>query len=305
MKKVLSTLGLAAGLLASGCASTSAPDYATQWTSATTQTLRLDSGVTVRYVKAGKGPVLVLLHTIRTQLDYFEQLVPKLEGEFQVYALDLPGHGGSDRPAIEYTEPFMRQAVGEFITKLDLRDVTLVGESIGGVLALTVPTDHSNRIKRIVSLNPYDYGDKFGGGVRRSSNGWMVGLFDIFGKHTIEPRFVTSAVLSGGFYDASRLPDPLLDEFVRTGSQEGYRRAEYSVFRNWTTWLDARQLYLRVKAPVTLIYGSHDWSNLEERARTQRAFPDARVYTIEKSGHFTALEQPTEVANIIIAGRDK
>lgn len=305
MKQLLSTIAVAAGLFASGCASTSSPPYAAKWASATTQTLRLDGGVQLRYLKTGKGPALVLLHTIRTQLDYFEQLVPKLEGDYQVYALDLPGHGGSDRPAVEYTEQFMRQAVGEFIAKLDLRDVTLVGESIGGVLALTVPADHPDRIKRVVSLNPYDYGDKFGGGVRRSSNGWMVGLFDVFGSHTIEPKFVTSAVLGGGFYDPSRLPDQLLDEFVRSGSQEGYRRAEYSVFKNWTTWLDARQLYPRVKAPVTLIYGSDDWSSLDERERTQRAFPGGRVYTIEKSGHFTALEKSTEVANIILALRDK
>jgi pimeloyl-ACP methyl ester carboxylesterase len=83
--------------------------------------------------------------------------------------------------------------VSEFVTKLDLRDVTLVGESIGGVLALTVAVDQPDRVRRVVSLNPYDYGESFGGGIRRSS-------------HTLEPRFVTAAVLRGGFHDAARMP---------------------------------------------------------------------------------------------------
>ena len=56
------------------------------------------SGNTIRYIKAGKGPTLVLLHTLRTQLDIFEKLVPLLSKSFTVYALDYPGHGFSDIP---------------------------------------------------------------------------------------------------------------------------------------------------------------------------------------------------------------
>jgi pimeloyl-ACP methyl ester carboxylesterase len=138
---------------------------------------------------------------------------------------------------MHYTEPFLRAAVSEFITKLDLRDVTLVGESIGGVLALTVSVDQPDRVKRVASLNPYDYGESFGGGIRRSRSGWMVGMFNVLGSYTFEPRFVTASVLHGGFHDAARLPEALLDELSRTGSRDGYRSVEYSVFRNWTTWL--------------------------------------------------------------------
>ena len=55
-------------------------------------------GNRLRYIKTGKGPILVLLHTLRTQLDLFEKLVPELAKHFTVYALDYPGHGYSDIP---------------------------------------------------------------------------------------------------------------------------------------------------------------------------------------------------------------
>lgn len=55
-------------------------------------------GLRLRYIKAGEGPVLVLLHTLRTQLDLFEKTVPRLSENFSVYALDLPEHGYSDIP---------------------------------------------------------------------------------------------------------------------------------------------------------------------------------------------------------------
>lgn len=65
---------------------------------------------------------------------------------------------------------------------------------MSAALALTVSVDQPDRVKRVVSLNPYDYGETFGGGIRRSSNGWMVGMFNVFGSYTLEPRFVAAAV---------------------------------------------------------------------------------------------------------------
>ena len=59
-------------------------------------------GNTIRYIKTGRGPNLVLLHTLRTQLDIFERLVPLLTPSFTVYALDYPGHGFSDIPKTDY-----------------------------------------------------------------------------------------------------------------------------------------------------------------------------------------------------------
>lgn len=298
---MLISAGLA--LLLGACATTSDREYTIPWTSSAPEFLQLDNGMTVRYVSSGDGPPLVLLHTIRTQLEYYERLVPELNGRYRVYALDLPGHGRSSLQPENYTEPLLRKAVSEFLTRLDLRDVTLVGESIGGVLALTVSVDQPDRVKRVVSLNPYDYGESFGGGIRRSSNGWMVGMFRVFGSYTFEPRFVTAAVLRGGFHDAARLPEGLLDEFSRTGSRDGYRSVEYSVFRNWATWPEARQLYPKVKVPVTLVYGSDDWSRPPERERNRAAIPGSELFTIDRAGHFTSLEKPAEVAARILSQR--
>src|SRR5437763_16972782 len=93
-------------------------------------------GYRLRYIKAGRGPNLVLLHTLRTQLDLFEKVVPDLANSFTVYALDYPGHGYSDIPRARYEAAFFVDAVEGFLDALDLRDVTLSGVSIGGAIAL-------------------------------------------------------------------------------------------------------------------------------------------------------------------------
>jgi pimeloyl-ACP methyl ester carboxylesterase len=53
-------------------------------------------GSRIRYLKVGEGPPLVLLHTVRTQLDYFQLVIPRLWDSFTVHAVDLPGMGWSD-----------------------------------------------------------------------------------------------------------------------------------------------------------------------------------------------------------------
>ena len=134
--------------------------------------LNLSDGPSVRFQKTGNGPPLLLLHTIRTQLEYFRSLAPLLATAHTVYALDLPGHGHSPiDPGANFDEPYFRQAVIRFIEELNLSAVTIVGESIGGALALTVAASLPQRVKRVYAINPYDYETRYGDGIRRGN--WL------------------------------------------------------------------------------------------------------------------------------------
>ena len=92
------------------------------------------NGNQLRYIKSGSGPNLVLLHTLRSQLDLFQRIIPDLAKNHTVYALDYPGHGFSDIPDTDYTPDFFVASVEGFMDKLDIRDATLAGISIGGVI---------------------------------------------------------------------------------------------------------------------------------------------------------------------------
>jgi pimeloyl-ACP methyl ester carboxylesterase len=296
--KTRALFGLAGAIL-SGCATPSRGEFTSRWTAADEVAhVALPSGFTLRYVQRGEGPVIVLMHTLRTQLDYFEAVVPALATNHRVIAVDLPGHGQSTILEADYAEPLFRKVMSEFIVALDLHQVTLVGESIGGVLALSVTGEVPERIARVVSLNPYDYGEKFGGGIRRGSASWIIGVFGAVGG--LETRGLLRRVLQSGFHDRAKLSDEALDEIYRTGLREGYRTMEYSLFDHWQSWVDAKAVYSRVTAPVTLVYSRYDWSNAEDRAATRLLLPAARVVVIDDAGHFVSLEQPDAVAREIL-----
>jgi pimeloyl-ACP methyl ester carboxylesterase len=124
-------------------------------------------GNRIRYIRTGSGPNLVLLHTLRTQLDIFEKLVPLLEKSFTVYALDYPGHGFSDIPQTDYRPELFVKTVEGFLDKLDLSSVTLAGISIGGVIPLIIAAKKNKRVRKVIAINPYDYGR--GSGLARAN----------------------------------------------------------------------------------------------------------------------------------------
>jgi pimeloyl-ACP methyl ester carboxylesterase len=258
-------------------------------------------GSRLRYFTAGTGPPLVLLHTVRTQLDYFQRVAPALWDGFTVYALDLPGMGWSDVvPGARYGEAELRGAVVEFVRTLDLRDVTLAGESMGGALALLASIELTDRVSSAIAFNPYDYpgglerGNWFarviGTGVRLPGSG------PVFAA--LENRAILRGVLRGGFADHRALPQDLLGELRRSGRRPGYPRVNRAIMRSLTGLIDAKSRYSQVNTPVTLVYSERDWSRPAERDQVARLL-GVQAITVPGAGHFSALERPEEMVHII------
>jgi pimeloyl-ACP methyl ester carboxylesterase len=193
----------------------------------------LSDGTRLRYLKNGSGPTLLLLHTVRTQLDHFQLVIPRILHAFTVYAIDMPGMGWSDiRPGANYSEPALRRAIIEFVNMLDLTEVTLAGESMGATVSLTASTELGDRVRRVVAFNPYDYATGVGranrvasvyvGSARLSAIGSVV--------TRMENRPVLGIVLRGGLVAGNKLPDHYLAEL---------RRAAAAVTRRWRAWSTA------------------------------------------------------------------
>ncbi len=276
-------------------------------TTETIRDVRLNDRMSLRYKQVGSGEPLVLVHTIRTQLDYFDKIVPILARHFTVYAVDLTGHGYSSIDThAAYDEPYFRAAIVSFIEKLDLADVTLVGESIGGVLALTVASELPNRVKAVVASNPYDYDRRYADGVRRGNVFANIAIgsyaMPIFGaiNAALENKLFLGWVLRGGLYDKRNLPRDLLVEFNRVGRRRGFRYVERKTFAGWRSWKKARALYKDVKAPVTFVYGDHDWSKPAERDVNLAEMPNAKLKLLDRAGHFASLDAPDALAAAVL-----
>lgn len=263
----------------------------------------LSSGRRLRYLKSGTGEPLVLMHTLRTQLDYFQRLIPLLTDQFTVYAVDLPGLGWSEiRPGADYSESAIRGDIVDFIERLSLKRFTLAGESMGATLALSVAAELGLRVNRVVALNTYDYPQ----GVERANALASVVIkmmrIPVIGLMVakLENELILSGILRGGLFDPKKLSKSFVKELIESGHRAGYPAVETAYLHSLGSFGAARNVYGRVKAPATLVYGDHDWSMPAEREEVARLVPGSRILTLAKTGHFASLERPEQVARIMI-----
>ncbi len=281
-------------------------NYTDTWTDGhgTVEYFTRSDGSRLRYFTAGTGPALVLIHTIRTQLDYFQRVIPLLWDSFTVYAVDLPGMGWSDIvPGARYEEPNLRAAVVEFVTGLDLHDVTLAGESLGGALSLLASVDLKDRVSRVVAFNSYDYpsGLERGNWFARFiiSSVRMPGLGPVFAA--MENNAIMTGVMRGGVVDKRTLPDDFVVELRKSGRRNGYRKVSRAIYRSLKGFVKARDRYRDVSVPVALVYSDQDWSRPAEREHVAGLLSEVERITLPDTGHFSALERPNEMARILLA----
>ena len=262
------------------------------------------NGHRLRYIRTGRGPTVVLLHTLRTQLDLFEKIVLDLARDFTVYAVDYPGHGYSDIPKARYDADFFVGAVEGFLDALDLRAVMLCGVSIGGAISLIIAGRGNARVTRVIAINPYDYAK--GRGMARSSPlGWMIvatAQIPFIGETVMRLRnfIIMKAVLYGGVADPASIPPSLLREMYDVGNRRGHYRAFISLLRNSASWETATAIYRNIRVPVLLIWGDQDWARAGEREHDRSLIPSVEMVTVSNGGHFLPLDQPRKLQELVV-----
>ena len=261
------------------------------------------NGMRVRYIKTGQGPALMLLHTLRTQLDIFQKVIPELGKNFTVFAPDYPGHGFSDIPKTDYVPELFVSTVEKFMEELQIENATLAGISIGGSIPLLIAARHNPRVRNVISINPYDYA-KGRGAERGNFVAWLIfslARVPVLGDTVMRfrNRIVEKIIMEGGVASPDALPQQFLQQVWDSGTRKGHYRGFINLIRNSAAWEQERKDYAKIKVPVVLIYGDKDWSRKNERKRNAVEIPGARMETVMGGSHFLTLDQPGEVIRLI------
>jgi pimeloyl-ACP methyl ester carboxylesterase len=261
-------------------------------------------GIKVRYIKTGTGPNLVLLHTLRTQLDIFQKIIGELAERFTVYAYDYPGHGWSDIPPADYAPEDFYRWTAALLEALAIERACVVGISIGGTISLMLAARQNPRIERAIAVNPYDYWPD--GGIRKSS--LMARLIlgpagvPLLGATLmrLRNRFVVDRIMEGGVVSADSLSPELRKQLYEVGARPGHYRGFLSLLAHERRWPAARDEYPRIRIPTLLVYGEQDWAPKALRERNRALIPGATLIAISEGGHFLSLDRPRELTDLIV-----
>ncbi|MFD7158807.1 alpha/beta fold hydrolase [Kribbella sp. NPDC059898] len=241
----------------------------------------------VAYSDTGSGPVLVLLHATLHDRHDFDPVLPALAADHRVIAVDWPGHGASDPAAggRAVTAPLLADVLEELVLAQDLRDLRLIGNSVGGFAAARLAIRHPDRVARLVLVD----------------NGGFAGhdpfsrtLFRVIGTPAVARRLMPYFVRS--YMQPQTAADhAIVDRTVaRARTPEGAALAA-SMWRSFASPdHDLHTEAARLTAPTLIIWGEKDTAApLRAGRQTHKHLPNATMKTFN-TGHvvFSSAPEP-------------
>ena len=251
------------------------------------QTVEVD-GRSVRYVVQGAGgePV-VLIHGFGGDMNTWMFNQQALAAEREVYAIDLPGHGGSSKEVGDGSLALLQEAAGAVMQTITGRQVHLVGHSLGGALAIALALEHTERVATLSLVAPTGLGAEINGGY-------------ITGFVAAERRKDMKPLAQQLFADPSVVTRKLVEDLLQGKRIDGVNAALATLAEaQFEGDRQKNQLASRASdldIPVQLIWGRDD--RIIPCAHSAN-LPGAQVHVLEDCGHMPMMEKVSEFNALI------
>ena len=255
------------------------------------------AGLRVRYVRRGRGPAIVLLHGLASSVYTWADVIADLAKDHDVVALDLPGFGGSDIPDDLSSSVYPVTVLG-LMDRLGISRATLVGNSLGGMVAVVLAARHPERVRRLVLIDSAGYNLEPS---RRPLLLRLVGSAPVAAALDALPvrRWLVATALRQVFYDPARVTPERVEEYLAPLARPGVTDAVRSLMAQQSRF-GLPALADEVRVPTLIIWGRGDrWIPLTDADRFVAAIPGARKVVLEDCGHVPQEERPAEVVHLL------
>ena len=245
-------------------------------------------GRRICYYDLGTGSPLVLVHGVGGDADQWAPCLRTLAAAHRVIAIDLPGFGRSDKPAIDYRVAGFVEFLDRFLATIGIAKASLLGHSLGGWIAATFATCFPDKVAKLI-LN--------------DAAGIDEGAIEIPVDLNVSTRANMRRVLELMFHDQSLVTDPLVDFVYALHLERGDGHAIKSVLETLNAPCEKLDGKLaQIEAPTLILWGENDAVTPLAMAHAyHRGIAGSRIQTLAHCGHLPCLEKPDAFATAVTA----
>lgn len=252
--------------------------------------------VELYYDEQGKGSPILLIHGFGSSTFTWKYVIPGLAKNHRVIAVDLKGFGRSDKPYDErYSAMDQAELLAQLIERENLHNVTLVGHSFGGgvalALALQADTRLKGRISKLILLDTIAYPQRVPVFFKLLG---VPGLSQL-GVRMVPANFQAETALKLAYYDNAKITPEAVNAYaapLRTA--EGKNAIIYSARQIVPPDLDAiSQRYGSIQLPTLIMWCDHDKIvPMDIGLKLRRSIPHSSFQLVKSCGHMPQEEQP-------------
>jgi pimeloyl-ACP methyl ester carboxylesterase len=256
-------------------------------------------GLSLHYVREGRGPAIVLIHGLGGFAESWRTTIDVLARSADVLAVDLPGYGLSAKPRTRYDLEFFTRALHGFLDVMGVGQVSLVGHSLGGAVAVAYALTRPARVDRLALVSAVVPGFDY-----RAS--WLYRLAAVRGLGETAAlcarRSLYRAAIARCFHrPMMREIDALVDWNYAARTTWTAKSAYLATLRDIRgDFTDRAAVYRRVAGtlalPILLVHGRQDpVVGAAHCATVSKGFPRASVRWVDRCGHFPQIEHADTV----------
>ena len=248
------------------------------------------NGVNIYYEISGQGPALVLLHGWAENHNFWKFQIPDFSKDYKVVAIDLRGHGESDKPKAEYSIQKFADDLYHVLNGLGIDRAIIAGHSMGGMTALVFCLAHPEKVKALILVNTTSAGIHEAGIISPKE---ILEIIRTSGFENVVKQFFAQTFFASG--TSGDLINWAKSEVLKT-PQYVVEEALKAIMEHAVT----RKLS-KITVPTLIIHSTEDLAIGVKMAEIMNErIPNSRLKIVEGAGHHTMLEKPDEFKNTVL-----
>ena len=252
-------------------------------------------GMNVHYRDEGEGPVYVLLHGTAASLHTWDKWTKELSKNYRVIRLDLPAYGlTGPHPQKKYQLDDYRIFLEEFFNKIEINELMIAGNSLGGAIAWYYSSFHQDQVSQLHLLNP--------GGFSTKNKPLVIKLakIPVLNKilRYVTPRSFIKMNLKEVYYDESKLSNKKIETYRDLILRESNRQS--FIDRAYIKAIDHTIRLKLIYTPTLILWGKQDaWIPSYNAKLFDDLLPNSEVAIMDETGHIPMEESPMESLEIV------
>jgi pimeloyl-ACP methyl ester carboxylesterase len=257
-------------------------------------------GASMRYLRAGSGPPLILVHGLMGHSFSWRFAMPVFAQNFTVYAVDLLGAGYSDRPVIDQSLRANAERLLRFLDEIGASSCVLLGSSRGGGIVMRAAALAPDRVERMVLVSPINPWSPHGKSIAPVlSHDWIAPIFSHLGPRV---KMLHGLMLRRLYGDPRRILPGTIEGYAGPYNLAKSFEQEVNILRTWNQDLEELHSVLPSIAhiPTLLIWGNRDAAVSPTSAEPLRQkFTNCRLVMMDGVGHIPYEEVPDEFNRVV------